>query len=365
MSALPDANSVNSSVKARATMLLRSSEHTQREPQRSWRRDLADAVRDPLVLLQRLGLTEADAGPLLPSRDTTFPVLVPESYLTRMQFGNPHDPLLRQVLPLQAEHEHAEGFSADAVGDLPARRTAGLLQKYPGRVLLLASGSCAVHCRYCFRRDYPYSEEPRLPSEWDEAMLTIRNDETIREVILSGGDPLMLSDQRLALLCQRIDDISHVDRIRIHTRLPVVLPSRITAELIRLFQSLRVQSVVVVHANHAQELQSDCSDALIRLVQNGLPVLNQAVLLHGINDTVADQCALSEALINKGVMPYYLHQLDRVQGTAHFEVPPDVGQTIVRKMRERLPGYAVPQYVQEIEGELSKTPLLSATNPRW
>ena len=327
------------------------------EDESSWQRDLAGAVRNPQALLAALGLSEQEIPELSKEAAAEFPLLVPLSFLDRMEAGNPHDPLLRQVLPVAAEQTAVPGFVVDAVGDGAARQSAGLLQKYHGRVLMIAAGSCAIHCRYCFRRSYPYSEEPKRLSDWEPALQQVADDETVREVILSGGDPLMLPNRRLASLVERIDAIDHIDRIRLHTRLPIVLPSRVDVELLALLKSVRAQVVFVVHANHANEIQGDCRDALQQLVSSGIPVLNQTVLLKGINDTVKALEQLSSALVNIGVMPYYLHQLDRVAGTAHFEASAEIGRRLIAELRDRLPGYAVPRFVQEIPSRGSKTSL--------
>lgn len=324
-----------------------------------WQLELSQAIRSGSELLRRLQLTADQFPDLLPDSATIdFPVLVPQSFLNRMQPGDPRDPLLLQVLPQNSEISSAPGFSADAVGDLQARRSPGLLHKYHGRVLLMAAGACAVHCRYCFRRQYPYAEEPRRLEDWEPAMAEIEGNSEIHEVILSGGDPLVLNDNRLTQLCQRIARIPHIDRIRFHTRLPIVLPSRVTPELCSLLTALPQQVLLVVHANHAAEIRDDCLAALRQLVQAGLPVLNQAVLLKNINDSLEAQEQLSLSLVNAGVLPYYLHQLDRVDGTQHFEVSEDIGQQIVTALQARLPGYAVPRYVREIPGASGKTPLL-------
>ncbi|MFM7039309.1 MAG: EF-P beta-lysylation protein EpmB [Planctomycetaceae bacterium] len=318
-----------------------------------WQRELSHAVRSTAELRQRL-LLPAEVG----STDTAdFPVLVPESFLRRMQPGNPLDPLLLQVLPQSAERESPPGFVADPVGDRAARRSPGLLHKYHGRALLITTSACAVHCRYCFRRAYPYTDEPRRADDWNPALQAIAEDNSIREIILSGGDPLSLSDRRLEELILRLDAIPHLDRIRIHSRWPIVLPSRVTGRLLSALNELRSQPIFVVHANHPQEIAADCADALRLLVHSGMPVLNQAVLLRGINDSpeILEQLCLS--LINLGVMPYYLHQLDRVAGAAHFEVAESVGVQLEAELRRRLPGYAVPQYVREIAGAESKLPV--------
>ncbi len=319
-----------------------------------WHRSLAEAIREPRELLSRLQLDES----LLPAAQRSaelFPLLVPLSYLKRMRPGDANDPLLRQVLPLGAESDSLDGFVHDAVEEARFRSAPGLIQKYDGRTLLIATGSCAVHCRYCFRRHYPYGEEPRRLDDWDPALQVLAEDSSLSEVILSGGDPLMLTDHRLLALLDRIEGISHLRRLRLHTRLPIVLPDRVTAALLERLESSRLTSVVVVHANHGAEIAGDCKTALQMLGRSGVTTLNQTVLLRGVNDSIEALAELSERLIDAGVVPYYLHQLDRVAGTAHFEVPVETGRRLIKELRERLPGYAVPRYVQEIPGEPHKT----------
>ncbi|APZ92646.1 EF-P beta-lysylation protein EpmB [Fuerstiella marisgermanici] len=331
------------------------------EPE-SWQRQLAAAIRDPAVLLKTLDLpADTVSTPLVPVEggQPAFPLLVPLSFVNRMQPGNRNDPLLKQVLPLAEEQEAVPDFVADPVGDSAAKVAPGLLQKYHGRALLVTTGACAVHCRYCFRREYPYHDEPRRMSDWQPALNAIADDNSVTEVILSGGDPLILNDGRLAELFGHIDAIPHVERIRIHTRLPIVLPARVTPELLKLLNGLRSQPVFVVHANHGHEIADDCRDALRQLVSSGIPTLNQAVLLKGINDSADVLEDLCRRLINIGVMPYYLHQLDKVIGAAHFEVPVAVGLGLIDELGRRLPGYAVPKFVQEIAGETGKTPLIT------
>ena len=320
-----------------------------------WHSDLARAIRDPETLLRRLGLDLEDLDSARQA-ESLFPVMVPESFLARMRHGDIDDPLLNQVLPLAAEYRTTDD-TFDAVGDLDARRAPGLIQKYNGRALLIATGSCAIHCRYCFRRHYPYSQEPRRLDEWDEAIEVLAGDDSIEEVILSGGDPLMLTDTRLDQLITRLEAIPHLKRLRLHTRLPVVLPSRVTRSLCQALRDTRLTPVVVVHANHPSEVIDDCAIALQQLVQGGLTVLNQSVLLAGINDDADTLQALCTRLANLGVVPYYLHQLDRVAGTAHFEVPEVVGRRLVAELSARLPGYAVPRYVREVPGATGKVPL--------
>ncbi len=320
-----------------------------------WQHELAHAIRSSDELLRRLRLPTHPKVSEAAASD--FPVLVPESFVRRMQPGNPRDPLLLQVLAQTAELESPPGFASDPVGDKAARRAPGLLHKYHGRALLITTSACAVHCRYCFRRAYPYADEPRRPEDWNPALQVIAEDNSIREIILSGGDPLSLSDRRLGELLERLDVIPHLERVRIHSRWPIVIPSRVTSGLVSMLQQRRCQPIFVVHANHPQEIAADCADALRTLVRAGLPVLNQAVLLRGINDSADTLEELSLRLVNLGVMPYYLHQLDRVAGAAHFEVPETVGVQLEAELRRRLPGYAVPQYVRETAGAESKLPV--------
>jgi len=320
-----------------------------------WPLDLARAVRDPDVLLTRLGLPDAlRAAARSAARD--FPLVVPESYLARIQPGDPHDPLLRQVLPVSEELRPTPGFVRDPLDEAGARVVPGLLKKYEGRALLIAAGSCPVHCRYCFRRHYPYAEDVSGSRSWRPAVDAIAADPQLREVLLSGGEPLMLPDARLAALCAELDAIPHLKRLRIHTRMPVVLPSRVTGELLALLGSLRLRPIVVLHANHPRELAADAADAVRRLARSGT-VLNQAVLLAGVNDDTETQLALCERLLDLGALPYYLHQLDAVAGAAHFAVPEERGVQIVEALRRRLPGYAVPRFVREVTGEPYKVPL--------
>lgn len=327
-------------------------------PQPNWHRALAEAVREPDALVDALGLPESLRQPARRAAEQ-FGLMVPRSFLARMRTGDPADPLLRQVLPLEAELSERPGFTADAVGDEAARRAPGLLHKYAGRALLIVTGSCAVHCRYCFRRHYPYGEEPHRIVDWEPALQTISRDSSLQEIILSGGDPLMLTDRRLGELIGRLGQIPHLRRLRVHSRLPVVLPERVTDSLLHLLRSQTgLTPIMVVHANHPAEVVGECAHAFSRLVQAGITTLNQAVLLRGVNDDIEALSGLCERLVNLGVMPYYLHQLDRVQGTAHFEVPDAVAIDLLQRLRVRLPGYAVPQLVREVRGERSKLPLV-------
>lgn len=322
----------------------------------TWQQELADSIRDPDALIDRLGLPEGlREGARRASQ--LFPLFVTPSFVRRMRPGDPRDPLLLQVLPLGAEANSTPGFVADPLAEASARSAPGLLQKYAGRALLISTGACAIHCRYCFRRTYPYGDEPRRLADWEPAFEQLGEDASIREIILSGGDPLMLTDARLAEIVTRLEDFPHLERLRIHTRLPIVLPSRVTKGFLEILRNSRLTPIVVVHANHPAEIVGDCRGALRLLVTSGLTVLNQTVLLGGINDAVEPLSELSLRLVNAGVVPYYLHQLDRVNGTAHFEVPVSRGLQLIAELRARLPGYAVPLYVREVPGEQHKLPL--------
>ena len=286
-----------------------------------------------------------------------FPLVAPLPYIRRMRPADPFDPLLRQVLPIQEELHEVPDYGPDPVGDTPATILPGLLQKYAHRALLVATPTCAVHCRYCFRRHYDYDSTPRTLEAWQGALDQLEHDRSIEEVILSGGDPLVLSDQRLAELLSRLSDIRHLQRIRLHTRLPIVIPQRITDSLVELLRHNRLTTIVVIHANHPAELDAHVALSLSRLLDAGIPVLNQSVLLRGVNDSVETLVKLSQALVNLRVMPYYLHQLDQVAGAAHFHVPIAQGQQLIAQMRSQLPGYAVPRYVLEQTGHAEKTVL--------
>ena len=324
-----------------------------RQATAGWQRELADAVRDPGELCRLLAID-------LPLADEArrsaagFPLLVPRAFVARMRKGDRHDPLLLQVLPVAAERQVAAGFSADPLAEAAALAAPGLVQKYAGRALVLATGACAINCRYCFRRDFPYAESGATRAGVEAAVDAVAADPTIHEVILSGGDPLLLDDERLGRLVERIEAIPHVRRLRIHSRLPIVLPTRVTESLTAILAATRLATVMVVHANHPAELDAAVAAALARLAAARVILLNQAVLLAGVNDSVAVLATLSERLVEIGVLPYYLHLLDRVQGTAHFEVSEDAAKCLHEALRARLPGYAVPRLAREVPGEPAK-----------
>jgi EF-P beta-lysylation protein EpmB len=324
-----------------------------------WQRALQDCVRDPAELLACVGLGQ---DWLEPARRAAakFPLRVPRSYVARMRPGDPHDPLLRQVLPLAAELADVPGYVADPVGDLAAATVPGLLHKYHGRALLVTTGACAVHCRYCFRREFPYDEQAAGRAGFADALAAIAADPDIEEVLLSGGDPLTLGDRRLAALLSGLERIPHLRRVRVHTRLPVVLPERIDAGFLAAWNSQRrLQKVMVLHANHAQELRGagEVRAALAALRESGSTLLNQSVLLRGVNDSVTALEQLSGELFDAGVLPYYLHLLDPVRGAAHFDVPEPEARRLHGALTARLPGYLVPRLVREIPGADAKTML--------
>lgn len=328
----------------------------QHTPPSRWQTAWRDAVRDPRQLLAMLGLEQL-AAQLSDHAAQQFPLRVPRGFIARMRPGDPADPLLRQVLPVLDEDRIVPGFALDAVGDGLARRGGGLIHKYQGRALLIATGSCAVHCRYCFRRHYPYAEDTAAAGGWHQALALLAADTSIHEVILSGGDPLSLADHKLAELTDVLRTLPHIRRLRIHTRLPVVLPERVDTGLLDWLGTLPWPLTVVIHANHAHEFDASVDRALAALRATGAVLLNQAVLLRGVNDTVDALAALCERGFAAGVLPYYLHQLDRVAGAAHFEVDDATALALHAALSARLSGYLVPRLVREIPGHPGKTAL--------
>jgi EF-P beta-lysylation protein EpmB len=320
----------------------------------SWQQALASAVSDADELLAQLGLSQALTA-IDKDKIRQFPLRVPQSYINKMRYGDKHDPLLRQVFPLIDESVEVEGYFQDPVGDHLAVTSPGMLQKYQGRALLVTTGACAVHCRYCFRRHFPYADSNPLASQWQQTIEQIQHDQSINEVILSGGDPLSLSDDKLSRLVEDLSAIPHLKRLRIHTRLPVVLPERIDERLLAWLQRCPLKVVMVIHANHANEIDNDAELALASLQKAGCQLLNQAVLLKGVNDSAAALVALSERLSEVDVMPYYLHLLDKVAGAQHFDVTEQEALELIAAIRTQLPGYLVPRLVREIQGEASKT----------
>ena len=316
----------------------------------SWQAELRAAVRDPHELEQ---LLELPPGALGVPASTSFPLLVPRGFVSRMRKGDVDDPLLRQVWPSAAELAPAAGFSADPVREQGLAAN-GVIKKYRGRVLLIASGACPLHCRYCFRREFPYSAQLAARADWAPAIAALRTVTDAKEAILSGGDPLSLSNRRLGELIARIADTA-VKTVRIHTRFPIAIPERVDDGLLRVLRGTRLATVLVVHTNHANELDAHVERALHGLRPALTALLNQSVLLRGVNDDVQTLAALSERLLGCGVLPYYLHLLDRVAGAAHFDVDEARGRELIGALRARVPGYLVPRLVRETAGELSKT----------
>lgn len=330
-----------------------------------WQRELAQAVRDPLELLSLLDLVPAQLGhgetaAGLARAAADFPLRVPRGYIARMRRGDPADPLLLQVLGRGVELAAVPGYISDPLQEQSARPVPGLLHKYHGRALLVVTGACAVHCRYCFRRHYDYGadQEAALAGRWSAAIEHLAADHTIEEVILSGGDPLSLGNARLAQLLLRLRAIPRLRRIRIHTRTPVVLPARVDDGLLEALRPLHERLAVVIHANHAAELDAATQAALRRLHGACTALLNQSVLLAGVNDDATALAALSARLFEAGVLPYYLHQLDAVAGAAHFAVGDAAARRLHRELAGLVPGYLLPRLVREIPGQPGKTPLI-------
>lgn len=322
----------------------------------SWQEVLAGSIRDPEELLALLDLNPDQlAGALAATRG--FPLRVPRPYLERIERGNPHDPLLLQILPTGREQLAVPGYGRDPVGDLHSNVLPGLIHKYHGRVLMVVNGHCAINCRYCFRRAFPYRENRPDRGAWRSAVDYVARDKTISEVIFSGGDPLASGDRQLAWLTAGLSAIPHVKRLRIHSRLPVVIPGRITDQCIAWMTEGRLKPVMVIHCNHANELDGQVRLAVAKLNEAGVTVLNQSVLLKGVNDSVPALEQLSLRLFDAGVMPYYLHLLDKVQGAAHFDLPAERAVELIAQLRGRLPGYLVPRLVQEVAGAPAKVVL--------
>lgn len=328
--------------------------NTKFSPKLDWQQELIQAVTDPRELCQILELNP-DSVEISGKAIANFPLKVPRSFIARMEKGNPDDPLLRQVLPLPAEDLESSAYSRDPLGEERVNPVSGLLHKYQGRVLLTLTGVCAINCRYCFRRHFPYAENNPSQQGWEKAFAYIQKDSSITEVILSGGDPLLLNDRTLKAFTDQLATIPHVKRLRIHSRIPIVLPERITEEFIAWLTSIPQTPVLVTHCNHPQELSPAVIEAMQSLKRAGIVLLNQAVLLKGINDEVETLVALSEALFSAGIQPYYLHLLDKVQGAAHFDTELVRAKKLYGELSQRLPGYLLPKLAQENAGEGSKT----------
>ncbi len=319
-----------------------------------WQRLLAEAVRDPAELCALLQLSP-DLLPAARRAAATFPLLVPRGFAALMRRGDPADPLLRQVLPLGDELHSPPGYTADPLQESTCGAAPGLLSKYTGRALLVTTGACAIHCRYCFRRHFPYGELPRGARWWTPALAALAADPHCHELILSGGDPLTVPNAQLAALIRDAAEVPSLTRLRVHTRLPVVLPERVDAGLLAALNGSRLTCTVVIHANHGNELGEAAAEACARLRRGGSTLLNQSVLLAGVNDDAVALAELSERLAALGVVPYYLHQLDRVAGAAHFAVSDERARALHAALHARLPGWLVPRLVREEPGAVGKT----------
>jgi len=318
----------------------------------SWQKQLQQANLAPRDLLQQLNTESIDTLGLNRSH---FPLRTPSAFVQRIEHNNPQDPLLRQILPLAVEQQTHPDYQTDPVGDQQAQKNPALLHKYQGRALLLLTGACAIHCRYCFRQHYDYQDINQ--AQLEQAYEQIAADSSLTEIILSGGDPLILSNQRLQACLQRLNAIPHLKNIRIHSRIPVVLPDRLDDDLLALLANNSLPITLVIHANHAQELDNTVQHRLHRLRQAGIWLFNQSVLLRGVNDTWEDLVNLSQRLADCQVVPYYLHLLDKVQGASHFDVPEAEAIVLMQQLRSQLPGYLVPRLVREVAGMAYKQPV--------
>ena len=323
--------------------------------EQNWLKDLANAVSEPEKLLEMLQIDPAPWEDGLKAR-RLFAQRVPLSFVERMEIGNPNYPLLRQVLPVSEEFEEHQGYSIDPLEEQD-NLIPGLLHKYHDRVLMIIKGGCAVNCRYCFRRHFPYAENKGGHTQWQVALDYIAEHSELKEVIFSGGDPLMAQDHQLHWLIERIEAMPHIQRLRIHSRLPVVLPSRVTNDLCRLLSGTRLHTILVTHINHSNEINDELRLAMQQLKQANVTLLNQSVLLRGVNDSADQLMALSESLFKAGILPYYLHVLDKVQGAAHFMVSDDEAKVLMSELLTKVSGYLVPKLTREVGGRPSKTPL--------
>ncbi|ASG08445.1 EF-P beta-lysylation protein EpmB [Vibrio anguillarum] len=323
--------------------------------EQNWLQQLTNAISNPAELLQQLEIDPALWQNGFAARKL-FALRVPQSFVDRMEKGNPYDPLLRQVLPLNEEFEWHDGYSNDPL-DEQNNAIPGLLHKYRNRVLMIVKGGCAINCRYCFRRHFPYQENKGSKQVWQQSVDYIAAHPELNEVILSGGDPLMAKDEELRWLIDAISSVPHIKRLRIHSRLPVVIPARITDALCDLLRETRLQVILVTHINHANEINLEFKQQMSRLRAINVTLLNQGVLLKGVNDSVDAQVALSETLFDAGILPYYLHVLDKVQGAAHFFISDQKAKEIMAGVIERVSGYLVAKLTREIGGRASKTPL--------
>lgn len=329
--------------------------------EQNWQSQLSDLITDPLELLEILELSKAQllSGAILASGQ--FKLRVPRAFVSKMEVGNPLDPLLLQVLPHHLEMEEHEGFVTDPLDEEQANQIPGVLHKYKSRFLLTLTGACAVHCRYCFRRHFPYQENLPKNEDWLNIKGYLEAHPEINEVILSGGDPLTLSNRKLATWIERLESLSQIKILRIHSRVPIVIPERIDEELVSLLKNSRLRVILVVHSNHPAELDNLTCAKLSHLAKQNILVLNQAVLLKGVNDSAQTLVNLSQRLFEAQILPYYLHVLDKVKGAHHFDLGAEKIDQIYKDVLASLPGYLVPKLVREVAGENNKTPLFGVT----
>jgi len=318
----------------------------------TWQQELAKGFNNINEICEYLNITQLSNN--LIETNSNFPLRVPRGFVDRMEKNNINDPLLKQILPIKSEKLEIPGFTYDPVGDIDSIAETGIIHKYHGRVLVITTGSCAINCRYCFRRNFPYDDYQLTTTKHLKAINYIESHQDISEVILSGGDPLLLSDQKLMGLIHKLESIPHIKRIRIHSRIPIVLPSRITTTLCDELSAIKKDLILVVHSNHSNELNQQVKVACERLKNANITLLNQAVLLKDINDSADQLCALHEKLFTFHIMPYYLHLLDKAVGTAHFEVSQDDGIHLMNQIKRVLPGYLVPKFVKEQAGAANK-----------
>ncbi|MEX1013461.1 MAG: KamA family radical SAM protein [Waddliaceae bacterium] len=318
-----------------------------------WQSILKSNFRDWKSLADFLQLNEEQTEKIL--KQSRFPLNLPRRLAEKIEKSTLDDPIFKQFVPMQNETVPSLKFVKEPVQDSQFCKSPKLLHKYEGRALILATSACAMHCRYCFRQNFPYESKVK---GFEKEIEEVRSNPTITEIILSGGDPLSLSNRALDLLFNDLSSISHLKRIRFHTRFPIGIPERIDDGFLKILEATKLQVWFVLHINHVNELDDEIFSYLKELQKKGVVLLNQAVLLKGINDTIDAQKALCESLVNQGILPYYLHQLDRVEGASHFEVPEEEGTILIKELTKQLPGYGIPKYVREIPGKQSKTPLL-------
>ncbi|MEI4259794.1 MAG: EF-P beta-lysylation protein EpmB [Candidatus Dasytiphilus stammeri] len=322
-----------------------------------WLQQLSDVVTETSQLLQMLNLDHENILILSDQSRKLFPLRVPRTFIARMRQGDPYDPLLLQVLIKSQEFIKVPSYSSDPLQERDYIVCPGLIHKYYNRALLLVKGSCAVHCRYCFRRSFPYQEHSLNQKNLHSILEYLHRHSEIEEIIFSGGDPLMAKDYELKRIISKLENISHLKRLRIHTRLPVVIPSRITQTLCDILDNAKFQIILVTHINHQQEIDHTFSSQMESLKKSGVTLLNQSVLLRGVNDSSEKLAALSNALFEIGILPYYLHMLDQVEGASHFFVSEEKAQAIMRNLFSRLSGYLVPTLIREVNGKKSKIPV--------